>query len=83
MDKFIIVVIVYLLIMYGNYQKIRNDKLELERYKDAMGRFTFLQFSFGIYDAIQGKFTIISFLYRIIFSHIGITSYSLLKDYIN
>lgn len=83
MEKFIIVVIVYLLIMYGNYQKIRNDKLELERYKDAMGRFTFLQFSFGIYDAIQGKFTIISFLYRIIFSHIGITSYSLLKDYIN
>jgi hypothetical protein len=61
---------------------LKDKKVEMRRYIDGIARFTFLQFSFSILDIILDKFTLIGFLYRIIFSHLGITSYTFLKSYV-
>jgi len=82
MSKFLIILIIYICVMYNNYQKIKDNDIEMIRYRDSIARFTFIQFAFGLYDACTGKFDFISFLDRLMFSHIGISSYSFIKEYI-
>jgi hypothetical protein len=61
---------------------MKNDKKEMLRFKDSIARFTFIQFSFGVYEMIQGKFDLSAFMYRVMFSHLGIASFNLAKDYL-
>lgn len=82
MEKFVIISIIYISIMYFNYTKMKNDKKEMLRFKDSIARFTFIQFSFGVYEMIQGKFDLSAFMYRVMFSHLGIASFNLAKDYL-
>lgn len=82
MSKFLIILVIYIYIMYYNYQKIKDNDIDMIRYRDSIARFTFIQFAFGIYDACIGKFDIITFIYRLMFSHIGVSSYSFIKEYV-
>jgi hypothetical protein len=82
MEKFVIISIIYITIMYFNYTKMKDDKKEMLRFKDSIARFTFIQFSFGVYEMIQGKFDLSAFMYRVMFSHLGIASFNLAKDYL-
>jgi len=83
MYKLILVLCIYITLMYFNYQKIKDNKIEMIRFKDSIARFTFLQLAFGVYDLIIDKFNFESLFYRIIFSHIGVASYSFVKEYID
>jgi len=83
MNTFIIILTVYTVIMYYSYNKVKNDRIELIRYRDSLVRFTFLQFSFSLYDYISNKFTIIGFLTKIMFSHIGVASFVLIKEHLD
>jgi hypothetical protein len=69
--------------MYFGYKKIKDNQIEMIRFKDTICRFTFLQLAFGYYDYLIGKFEIEGLIYRILFSHIGVASYSLIKEYID
>jgi hypothetical protein len=69
--------------MMHGYNRIKDNQVEMIRFKDTIFRFTFLQLSFGIYDYLTGKFLLEGLIYRILFSHIGITSYSIIKEYID
>lgn len=69
--------------MYQGYNKIKNSEIEMIRFKDTITRFTFLQLAFGIYDYLVGKFDLEGLIFRILFSHIGVASYSLVKEYID
>jgi hypothetical protein len=80
--KFIIVSVIYITVMYLNYRKIRNNRKEFLKFKDSIARFTFIQFAFGVYEFIQNKFDISAFTYRVMFSHLGISGFSLLQDYL-
>jgi len=82
MEKFVIISIIYITIMYFNYTKMKNDKKEMLRFKDSIARFTFIQCSFGVYELIQGRFDSTAFMYRVMFSHLGIASFNLAKDYL-
>jgi hypothetical protein len=82
MEKFVIISIIYITIMYFNYTKMKNDKKEMLRFKDSIARFTFIQCSFGVYELIQGRFDLSAFMYRVMFSHLGIASFNLAKDYL-
>jgi len=82
MEKFVIISIIYITIMYFNYTKMKDDKKEMLRFKDSIARFTFIQCSFGVYEMIQGKFDLSAFMYRVMFSHLGIASFNLAKDYL-
>jgi hypothetical protein len=80
--KFIIISIIYVSVMYLNYRKIKDNRKESLKFKDTIARFTFIQFAFGVYELIQNKFEISAFIYRIMFSHLGIAGFSLLQDFI-
>jgi hypothetical protein len=69
--------------MYLGYNKIKNSEIEMIRFKDTITRFTFLQLAFGLYDYLVGKFDLEGLIFRILFSHIGVASYSLVKEYID
>ena len=45
-----------------------------------MGRTVFIQITFAIYDLLQGRFAIVGFLYKFLFSLIAFTLYPLIKD---
>lgn len=83
MYKLILVFIVYIIIMYKSYSKIKENQIEMIRFKDTITRFTFLQLAFGVYDYLIGKFELEGLIFRILFSHIGVASYSLIKEYID
>jgi hypothetical protein len=83
MNTFIIILTIYMIIMHYSYNKIKNDKIELIRYRDSLVRFTFLQFSFSLYDYLSNRFTIIGFFTKIMFSHIGVASFVLVKEYLD
>jgi hypothetical protein len=80
--KFIIISIIYVVVMYLNYRKVRKNRKDSLKFKDSIARFTFIQFAFGIYEIIQNKFDISAFIYRVMFSHLGIAGFSLLQDYL-
>ena len=82
MEKFIIIGSIYIVVMYLNYKKIKGNRKDLLQFKDSIARFTFIQFSFGIYELMQNKFDLVGFIYRVMFSHLGIASFSLAKDYL-
>jgi hypothetical protein len=42
--------------MYKSYNKIKENEIEMIRFKDTIARFTFLQLAFGVYDYLIGKF---------------------------
>jgi hypothetical protein len=69
--------------MYFGYKKIKNNQIEMIRFKETICRFTFLQLAFGLYDYLVGKFEIDGLVFRILLSHIGVASYSLVKEYID
>jgi len=69
--------------MYQGYNKIKKSEIEMIRFKDTITRFTFLQLAFGLYDYLIGKFDLEGLIFRILFSHIGVASYSLVKEYID
>jgi len=83
MYKLILVFIAYIYIMYKSYNKIKENQIEMIRFKDTITRFTFLQLAFGLYDFFIGKFELEGLIFRILFSHIGVASYSLIKEYID
>jgi len=83
MYKLILVFLIYLVIMYYGYKKIKDNQIEMIRFKETICRFTFLQLAFGFYDYLIGKFEIEGLIFRILFSHIGVASYSLIKEYID
>jgi hypothetical protein len=83
MNTFIIILTVYTVIMYYSYNKVKNDIIELIRYRDSLVRFTFLQFSFSLYDYLNNRFNIIGFFTKIMFSHIGVASFVLIKEYLD
>ena len=83
MYKLILVFLIYLVIMYYGYKKIKDNQIEMIRFKETICRFTFLQLAFGIYDYLVGKFEIEGLVFRILLSHIGVASYSLVKEYID
>jgi len=83
MYKLILVFLIYLVIMYFGYKKIKENQIEMIRFKDTITRFTFLQLAFGYYDYLVGKFDLEGLIFRILFSHIGVASYSLIKEYID
>lgn len=83
MYKLLLVFIIYIIVMYQGYNKIKNSEIEMIRFKDTITRFTFLQLAFGIYDYLVGKFDLEGLIFRILFSHIGVASYSLVKEYID
>jgi len=68
--------------MYFNYQKIKNNRRDMMRFKDSIARFTFIQLSFGVYEYIQNRFDIVALINRIMFSHIGIAGFNLISDFI-
>jgi hypothetical protein len=82
MEKFIIISVVYIVVMYLNYKKIKDNRKDRLQFKDSVARFTFIQCSFGIYEMIQGKFDTSAFIYRVMFSHLGIASFSLAREYL-
>ena len=82
MEKFIIISVIYVTVMYLNYNKIKKNKKEMLQFKDSISRFTFIQFSFGLYELIQNKFDTSAFIYRLMFSHLGLASFSLARDYL-
>jgi len=82
MEKFIIISTIYVVIMYLNYNKVKKNKKEMLQFKDSISRFTFIQFSFGLYEIIQNKFDATAFMYRLMFSHLGLASFSLIRDFI-
>ena len=43
-------------------QKIKNNDIEIIRFRDQIARFTFLQLAFGLYDYIIGNFNIMSLI---------------------
>ena len=69
--------------MYLGYNKIKENQIEMIRFKDTITRFTFLQLAFALYDLLVGKFDLEGLIFRILFSHIGVASYSLIKEYID
>ena len=81
MNTFVIILIFYLFIMYSNIKKIKNNDIEVIRFRDQIARFTFLQFAFGLYDIIQGRFDLVGFLNKIMISHIGVASFTFVKEY--
>jgi len=83
MYKLLLVFLIYIIVMYLGYNKIKNSEIEMIRFKDTITRFTFLQLAFGLYDYLVGKFDLEGLIFRILFSHIGVASYSLLKEYID
>lgn len=83
MYKLLLVLIIYIYIMYYNYQRIKDSEIDMIRFRDSIARFTYIQFVFGGYDSLIGKFDLTQFVYRTIFSHIGIASYSFIKEYID
>ena len=83
MYKLIFVFLIYLVIMYCGYEKIKENEIEMIRFQDTLVRFTFLQVAFGVYDNLVGKFDLEGLIFRILFSHIGVASYSLVKEYID
>lgn len=83
MYKLILVFLIYLVIMYFGYKKIKDSEIEIIRFKDTITRFTFLQLAFGLYDYLVGKFELEGLVFRILFSHIGVSSYYLIKEYID
>jgi len=82
MSKFLLILVIYIYIIYYNYQRIKDNEIEMIRYRDSIARFTFIQFAFALYDACIGRFDLIAFIYRSMFSHIGISSYSFIKEYV-
>jgi hypothetical protein len=80
---FLMILVVYIVIMYYNIQKIKNNKIELDRFRDQVARFTYLQLAFGVYDYIQDKFEVINLLNKIMISHIGIASFTFIKESFN
>lgn len=80
---FIIIGILYIVILYLNHEKIKNNEIEMVRFKDQIVRFTFLQIAFSVYDIIQNKFLFSSFLYKLMITHIGVASFNVFKDYLN
>jgi len=83
MYKLLFVFLIYIIVMYLGYNKIKNSEIEMIRFKDTITRFTFLQLAFGLYDYLVGKFDLEGLIFRILFSHIGVASYSLVKEYID
>jgi len=83
MKELIIIAILYIIILYLNYQKIKNDELEMVRFKDQITRFTYLQFAFSIYDIILDKFVFLSFIKKLMITHIGVASFNIFKEYLN
>jgi hypothetical protein len=69
--------------MYASTQKIKNNDIEIIRFRDQIARFTFLQFAFGLYDYIIGNFNIMTLLNKIMMSHIGISAFVFFKEYID
>jgi hypothetical protein len=67
--------------MYFNIKKIKNNDIEVIRFRDQIARFTFLQLAFGVYDFIQGRFDLIGLLNKIMISHIGVASFTFVKEY--
>lgn len=82
MNPFIIIFTLYLIIMYKSIQKVKNDKIEILRFRDSLARFSFLQFAFSLYDYLLGRFDITSFLNKLMLSHIGVASFVVFKEYI-
>jgi len=80
MIKLFIFYTIYIYFIYQIYNKVKQNKLELLRFKENMGRTVFIQITFAIYDLLQGRFVIVSFLYRFLFSLIAFTLYPLVKD---
>lgn len=83
MNIFIIILIFYVIIIHLNIQKIKNNDIEVIRFRDQIARFTFLQLAFGVYDYIQGRFDLIGLLNKIMISHIGVASFTFVKEYID
>uniref|UniRef100_A0A6C0H0D9 Uncharacterized protein n=1 Tax=viral metagenome TaxID=1070528 RepID=A0A6C0H0D9_9ZZZZ len=81
MNSFYIIFIIYILMMYFNFKKITNNTIEKIRFRDQIARFTFIQLAFGFYDYIQGKFDLSNLLNRIMISHIGVASFTFLKQF--
>jgi hypothetical protein len=80
--KFGVISVIYVVVMYLNYIKIRKIRKEFLRFKESISRFTFIQFAFGTYELMQNKFDLSAFIYRVMFSHLGIAGFSLLQDYL-
>ena len=83
MSTFIVVFILYIIIMYNNINKIKKNNIEVIRFRDQIARFTFLQIAFGFYDYLQNRFELISFLNKVMISHIGVASFMYVKEYID
>lgn len=69
--------------MYFGYNKIKDNQIEMIRFRDTICRFIYLQLAFGFYDYLIGKFEIEGFIIRILLSQIGVASYLLVKEYID
>ena len=80
MIKLFIFYVIYIYLIYQIYNKAKTNKLELLRFKENMGRTIFIQVAFAVFDLLQGRFMIVSFLYRFLFSLIAFTLYPLVKD---
>ena len=82
MNPFFIIFTIYVIIMYKSLEKVKNDKIEILRFRDSIARFSFLQLAFSLYDYLLGRFDLISFLNKLMLSHIGVASFVVFKEYI-
>jgi hypothetical protein len=80
MIKLLIFYLIYIYFIYQIYIKAKENKRDLLRFKENIGRTIFIQVAFATIELIQGKFILNSFLYRFLFSLIAFTLYPLAKD---
>jgi hypothetical protein len=80
MIKLFVFYVIYIYLIYQIYKKAKENKLELTRFKENIGRTIFIQLSFATLDVLQNRFEIISFLYRFLFSMIAFTLFPIVKD---
>ena len=83
MQIFMLLLVIYITIMYYSYNKVKDDKVELIRYRDSLVRFTFLQLSFSLYDYLTSRFDILTFFNKLMLSHIGVASFVLVKEHMD
>ena len=83
MNSTIVILIVYIIVIYMSTQKIKNNDIEIIRFRDQIARFTFLQLAFGLYDYIIGNFNIMTLMNKVMISHIGISAFVYFKEYID
>ncbi len=81
MKEIIILIIIYFISMNHSLSKIKDNKLEMMRFKDSIARFTFLQLSFAFYEfIITKKFNVKSLFMKLMLTHISVASFPIVKE---